>query len=473
MIQRLIDGRSDIYSLGVIGYRAIAGRLPFVGSSIRDVISQHITTAPEPLPADRAAADPGLADAILRSLSKEPAARWQRARDFAASVREDAGEEILPEELSALDGGLTDLMFGTLGLGLVFVGIWALGVDWLTGRETAKVLLGCSVASVVMPALLTLGYRFERKVPLARTWLLGWRPPRSWKYWWPQRFRRPGDVWHRLPDDLRTLRLLNLGALIFFFPSFLLFMARVVSGQHDAAVQWFVLQSQMFQNSFIVGLLAIAGLAVASLVWFTHQLSKRFAVSTAFLLQIQHLYNVDARWRQDRYARLLSPETTTSRPPADVTGRRDAIEQLVRELQGTNVLLPEGLLDAVRAADTAAADIMGEIQRLRVDVDPDEIAKIDRRIAALGASPRDADVRNLLQAQRDLMSKLETRHEGLTAHKTRLDEQLRLLHRQLLEMRARGAESHAEITGQIRAVNDELRRLGEGWSDAERLTTPA
>ncbi|MEK6767507.1 MAG: serine/threonine-protein kinase, partial [Gemmatimonadota bacterium] len=46
---RDLDGRSDLYSLGIMGYAMLSGRLPFEGDSFRDVIVQHVTKAPPPL----------------------------------------------------------------------------------------------------------------------------------------------------------------------------------------------------------------------------------------------------------------------------------------------------------------------------------------------------------------------------------------------------------------------------------------
>jgi len=40
------EAASDLYSLGVLGYQILAGRLPFEGESFRDVIVQHVTREP-------------------------------------------------------------------------------------------------------------------------------------------------------------------------------------------------------------------------------------------------------------------------------------------------------------------------------------------------------------------------------------------------------------------------------------------
>ena len=76
-----IDGRTDIYALGVILYQCFSGTLPFDGASFMGVLTQHITTEPEPV-VERAAKSgrqlpPRLADVIHRSLQKNPLQRFQ------------------------------------------------------------------------------------------------------------------------------------------------------------------------------------------------------------------------------------------------------------------------------------------------------------------------------------------------------------------------------------------------------------
>src|SRR5439155_7747859 len=46
---RDLDGRSDVYALGLVGYTMIAGRPPFVGSSVQETLMQQMTAAPVPL----------------------------------------------------------------------------------------------------------------------------------------------------------------------------------------------------------------------------------------------------------------------------------------------------------------------------------------------------------------------------------------------------------------------------------------
>ncbi len=81
-----IDGRSDLYSLGVLGYLMLAGTLPFHGNSFAVLAAQHVVHAPPAL-ADLAPDAPaGMVQAIERCLAKERDDRWKTASDFAGQL---------------------------------------------------------------------------------------------------------------------------------------------------------------------------------------------------------------------------------------------------------------------------------------------------------------------------------------------------------------------------------------------------
>ncbi|WSG48242.1 protein kinase [Dactylosporangium sp. NBC_01737] len=76
--------RSDIYSLGVVAYRCLTGRLPFVGESFLQIALRHAHDDLPPLPQD---VPPGAREVVERALAKDPAARWESGADLAAAAR--------------------------------------------------------------------------------------------------------------------------------------------------------------------------------------------------------------------------------------------------------------------------------------------------------------------------------------------------------------------------------------------------
>jgi len=80
----LVDARSDIYSLGVVAYYALSGRLPFQANTDEGFLAQHISDAPPKIATVVPLLPPRLAQIVDRCLAKEP---WARYPDAAALVR--------------------------------------------------------------------------------------------------------------------------------------------------------------------------------------------------------------------------------------------------------------------------------------------------------------------------------------------------------------------------------------------------
>ncbi|HEU4585850.1 MAG TPA: serine/threonine-protein kinase [Gemmatimonadaceae bacterium] len=86
---REIDGRSDLYSLGIVGYQMLAGRLPFEATSTPSMLMKHIMEQP-PLVTDfRPDVPPDLATAVMKLLEKEPENRFESASDLSRVLSGD------------------------------------------------------------------------------------------------------------------------------------------------------------------------------------------------------------------------------------------------------------------------------------------------------------------------------------------------------------------------------------------------
>jgi serine/threonine protein kinase len=77
-----LDGRSDIYSLGVLAYAMLTGDVPFDGPSFGAIAAQHIAAPHEPLAEVAPQVPRPLAEVVEWCLEKERTARWQNAREL-------------------------------------------------------------------------------------------------------------------------------------------------------------------------------------------------------------------------------------------------------------------------------------------------------------------------------------------------------------------------------------------------------
>ncbi len=83
-----IDHRADIYSLGVVMYELVTGRVPFTGEGFGDILVKQLTEAPEPPSKLRADLPPAIEAIILRAMEKDKEKRFQSMDEFSLALDE-------------------------------------------------------------------------------------------------------------------------------------------------------------------------------------------------------------------------------------------------------------------------------------------------------------------------------------------------------------------------------------------------
>jgi eukaryotic-like serine/threonine-protein kinase len=81
-----IDGRSDIYSLGVLGYLMLSGDLPYFGDTVQQISTRRTEARHRPLRLAAPDAPKDLVEAIERCLMPQPEDRWRHARELHAAL---------------------------------------------------------------------------------------------------------------------------------------------------------------------------------------------------------------------------------------------------------------------------------------------------------------------------------------------------------------------------------------------------
>jgi serine/threonine protein kinase len=96
-----VDGRSDIYSLGVVLFQLGTGQLPFQIETLADAIQSHVNEPP-PVPLESYPSMPNsLSRVIWKAMAKQPADRYQSGDEMAQALRQ------ITEEIAETDNDLT------------------------------------------------------------------------------------------------------------------------------------------------------------------------------------------------------------------------------------------------------------------------------------------------------------------------------------------------------------------------------
>ena len=430
-----LDGRSDIYALGVVGYVAVSGRLPFESADLPDLLLRQATEEPPSVSRAAPGLPPGLGAAIDRCLARDPEERFADGEALAeALVPPGDTRPALPPALRAWLAARNPLgapylawsgVFGTLTLANLIV--------WLSGKRPdgpADIVFLALIAS--LPLLPVVGFQLNQAYRQFRAGhtLSDLRAALDIA----RREREETEALSRDQAEPRAHRLLRL--------------ATVGSATWLAVTLWLLLQGTIHENRtglewFIVPILATMGLG---------------ALSNA--LGVQFIPTRIRVWWQTRAG--IRERLWKSRMGAWLARRLGAPEQS-RAVGG-------GVFRATESAlGVAAAELFEALPaayREQLDDLPAIVASLEARaaearaelelLAAIAPSGSDADV-------------LAARHHSAKEHLAASVAGLENIRLDLLRLHA-GASDLAPLTTLMdaaRRVGEDLNRLAEAQLEAE------
>jgi beta-lactam-binding protein with PASTA domain/tRNA A-37 threonylcarbamoyl transferase component Bud32 len=113
-----VTASSDLYSVGIVLYEMLTGKVPFSGDSAIEIAMKHLNDAPKPPSKIRPEIPEEIDQVVLRALAKNPEDRYQTAEEFSEDLhRVEAGLPLAPETADAATALLTGAAIGLAGDG--------------------------------------------------------------------------------------------------------------------------------------------------------------------------------------------------------------------------------------------------------------------------------------------------------------------------------------------------------------------
>jgi len=456
MGDRDVDGRSDQYSLAIVGYQMLVGQTPFKAANTPAMLVKHLSEIPRPVHESRPDVPASLAAAIDRALSKKPEERWPSAGAFrdaltTATPNPAAASVPAPQPAANGDGRLEQLRPGHALRRAM--------------RMSDDVLPGLPA----MPAA-PIGIGMSR---------------REWKEW--------------AREQRRLARDMARGA-----------MSSASDHIDDRAARWYGVEHRVLrfrrrlvQTLVVIPVLFLINFAMQGFPWFIFPsgfllLSLLTSAGNLWADGISPVTAVRGGWREriraslgaepppsaapslpDLAASLVPPEVLAGahgavvrRAVADSAQIRDIISKLSpveRDMLPDVAPTIDGLVQRV-------ASLAITLHRLDADVSGTSLGALDERIALAERDTRDADndrrlallrrqrstLHDLLERRRTLLDQMES--ASLTLQNLKLD---------LLKLRSAGVGSALEdvtsATREARALSRDIGHLLDAADDVRKL----
>jgi serine/threonine-protein kinase len=444
-----VDQRSDIYSLGAVAYTMLAGREPFADSKPNEMVFRRLSEDPLPVSTLAPAVDPALSAIVMRSLAREPSARWQNARELR-----DALVRLTGDALASIPESLRDLpSFGPYAL--IWATVWtviAFRGDRGLDDQVLLLLIALAVPFGFLVHIWNVGRPDLGWSGIAR---VAFWPPDWWGMWWPRTLRRPTDLWKRLPWQARAVRS-GLSVFMIVLPAMILLRPEIEDVGGSPARSRF----GDVQTVLIVG---AAAMIMFGLAW-AYRLRLSWPDTARLLVGAT---TPSSGWSSPSIAPLLMPAKGRTRGPLrDTAGehRRAIMEALptlppsAAPIAGDLSLLVKRLHDEIDAHDR-------EIAALERDASPAEVERLSTRLASLhadaSATPARRELTDLVRRELDVVRELRVACEIVSQRRAHLYGMMRGLWTQVCVVRDQAVEtspaSHPAIM-RLAALREDVKR---------------
>ena len=421
--ERDIDGRSDLYSLGVVTYQMLTGALPFSAPSVAGILMKQITEPAPDLRMKRPDTPEDLAAAVSRCLEKDPENRWASADALRRALESRSSVAVRGVGPAPRAGGAAGQRGPTAGR-----------LGGAAGQRAS---------------------RTER--PTAAAWQSRQRPA-------GQLANRPAAPLPRRSSKDRD-GLPDTGE------------PKIIQKVRGQFASWAAVTA------------GCAGINVATGIdqpWF---LFPMFGMGIGLMRSYAMLWQSCYSWR-DVLSRPPAPdamETTLVRggkgaraipPPTSeefgahvssvlqVYGDRLAIIKLVSKLPASErKMLPE-VQQTADALYTRAADLARTLQAMDSNLDSENLAQIDERIAGLSREPEDTERSrrlSLLQRQRESIAVLRERRGQVASHLESCVLAMQNVRFDLLRLRSAGV---AAVLGDLTQATQQAKALSRDVDNA-------
>ena len=463
--EREVDGRSDLYSLAVVGYHMLTGETPFKAANTPAMLVKHVSERPRAVRERRPEVPAYLAVAIDRALAKKPEDRFADAAEFRDALAGGANASARARQPYPSPGPVV--------------------------REQIP-----AIAPAPIPAPSLAPTPFPAPPPgLSRKELRRWYKAQR-RLALNQQLQAVGNVglvmndrvvWPQRYED-RTLadRVTGFRRSVFTWLGWsgVMFTVNAMAGGHP----WFIFPSALLGLNVLRHAGSIWSDGVGPLEAFTKGINKKLRDQDPSYAPQAGLAGPVARSEMPLIPRMSPEEAAAQLAPADVlagqhgdTIRRAAADRLLmRDISASLGPVEKSMIPDIVPTIDALAHRVGSVattlHRLDADVSGASLGSLDARIASLQTEPDTAERErrlSLLQRQRASLHDLLERRRSLSNQLESASLMLQNLKLDMLKLRSSGLgseiETQSSATQEARALSREIGHVVQAAEDLRKL----